>query len=148
MGIAALCAWSVTAAAGLFLLGTWVMEGGVRRVAHSSGRHRRLPPTLVFGHFLLAACGLLVWIAHLVLAWPVLGWVALIILLPVVTLGLSMFIRWVPTYRLRRGYGNLGAAHRAPPERHFPLTVVLGHGLLAAGTVALVVLANLGVQFP
>jgi hypothetical protein len=31
-----------------------------------------------------------------------------------------------------------------PPERHFPVTVVVGHGILAIGTVTLVLLTTLG----
>jgi hypothetical protein len=32
-----------------------------------------------------------------------------------------------------------------PPERHFPVSVVIGHGLFATATIVLVVLSLLGV---
>ncbi len=32
-----------------------------------------------------------------------------------------------------------------PPERHFPLSVVIGHGVFAVATIVLVVLTLLGV---
>lgn len=144
MAIAALSAWAVTAAAGLFLLGTWVIEGGVRRARRSPGRHRKLPPSLVFGHFLLAVCGLVLWVVFMVTDSAALAWAGFATLLPVATMGLTMFVRWVPTYRARHGYGSLGAAHRAPPEQHLPLAAVLGHGVLAVTTVVLVLLGAIG----
>ncbi|GIH63097.1 hypothetical protein [Microbispora siamensis] len=42
------------------------------------------------------------------------------------------------------GPGATGTA--GPPERHFPVAVVAGHGLLAVATVVLVLLAALGVN--
>jgi hypothetical protein len=154
MGIAAVCLWAVTAAAGLVLLGTWIAKGGVHRMPGGRGRHRRLSRTLVFGHVLLAAAGLLVWIAYLALASSVLSWAALAIVILVAVLGLAMFVRWVPTYRgrARLGTGPGAAAHRAqpsprqPPEQHFPILVVATHGVLAVTTVVLVVLTALGVR--
>jgi hypothetical protein len=58
-----------------------------------------------------------------------------------------MFARWIPAYR-RRGTVT-GAAETAtaaaPAERHFPVAVVGGHGVLAVTTVVLVLLTALGV---
>jgi hypothetical protein len=50
----------------------------------------------------------------------------------------------------RAGGAELHAAmaaldSRAPAERHFPLTVVAGHGIFAVATVVLALLAALGV---
>lgn len=39
---------------------------------------------------------------------------------------------------------GLPAELAVPPERHFPVTVVVGHGLLAVATVTLVLLTTLG----
>ncbi|MDN5858702.1 MAG: hypothetical protein L0H84_08760 [Pseudonocardia sp.] len=146
MRIVALCAWAVTAAAGLYLLGTWVVEGGVRRVQHGPGRHRRFPPILVFGHFLLAVGGLVTWIVFVVTQHSMLAWAGFATLLLVATMGLAMFVRWVPGYRAKHRSGRLGAAHREPPERHLPPTVVFGHGVMAVTTVVLVLLTAIGVD--
>lgn len=74
-----------------------------------------------------------------------------------------MFARWIPTYRA--GRAHVGGAHASPPtaapapgtstattataagpaERHFPLAIVAGHGVLAASTLVLVLLTLLGV---
>lgn len=145
MSLIALALWILTALAGLVLLGTWVAAGGVRRARGAPGQHRRLPPALVFGHLLLAAGGLAVWAVYLGLQTAGLAWAALATLLVVATLGLIMFVRWVPAYRSRRAFGSSpGAAHRAAPEQSLPIAVVITHGLLAVGTVVLVLLAALG----
>ncbi|GAA4204303.1 hypothetical protein [Microbispora amethystogenes] len=140
MGIAALVTWLLTAVGGFVMLGVWIARGG-RRTS-------RFSPGLIFGHFALAAAGLVVWIVYLVAGVAALAWVALVLLVPVALLGFAMFARWIPAYRSREavagGPGATGAA--GPPERHFPVVIVAGHGLLAVATVALVLLTALGVS--
>ncbi|MBO0688885.1 MAG: hypothetical protein J2P40_04830 [Candidatus Dormibacteraeota bacterium] len=135
MSIAALVLWVVTAGGGFFLLARWVARGGVRQAGVT-----RLSPPLIFGHFLLAALGLVVWIAYLVLDSDTLGWIALGVLVAVALLGFTMFFRWLPVYR-----AHTQPIERVPAERSFPIPVVLAHGALAATTVVVVLLANLGV---
>lgn len=153
MSIAALCAWLLTAAAGTVMVGTWIAGGGVRRVRGQHGRHRRLPPALVFGHLLLAVSGLAVWIGYVILGSTGLAWAGFGVLIPVAAMGVTMFIRWIPSYRERSGMGvGPGAAHRsthdpahrAQPERNIPPVVVGLHGLLAVITVILVLLTAIG----
>jgi hypothetical protein len=147
MSIAALIAWLVTAVGGFVLLGTWIAKGGTR-----TPRTSHFPPAVIFGHFALAAAGLVVWIIYLVIAKPVLAWVGFALLVPVALLGFTMLFRWIPTYRASRttvavGGGGAGDARTAdaPAEQHFPVVVVGAHGLLAVTTVVLVLLAALGV---
>jgi hypothetical protein len=147
MSIAALIAWVVTAAGGFVLLGTWIAHGGVR-----APRTSHFPPAVIFGHFALAAAGLVVWIIYLIAGTTVLAWVALGLLAVVAILGFTMFARWIPVYRapatVTAGMGGPGAApagDRAPAERHFPVVVVGAHGVLAVATVVLVLLSALGV---
>ncbi len=147
MGIAALITWVLTAAGGFFLLATWIAKGGARGGRPGS---TRFPPAVIFGHFLLAAAGLIVWIIYLITDTDALAWTAFIILVPVALLGFAMLIRWIPTYRARAvaatgGPGADTAPGRGPAERHFPLAVVGGHGLLAVITLVLVLLTALGV---
>lgn len=149
MALAALIAWVLTAGGGFVLLGTWLAKGGARQP-----RSTHLPPGLVFGHFLLAAAGLVVWIIYLIVDRPVLAWVALALLVVVALAGFGMFARWVPVYRGQAaaatqpgpgaatpGPGSAGV----PPERHFPVAVVGAHGVLAVVTLVLVLLTALGV---
>ena len=130
MAIAALITYLITAVGGFILLGTWVAKGGHRR---DGGTSSRLRPGLVFGHFLLAVAGLILWIAYLAVDNVGLAWAAVAVLVVVALLGFTMFARWLPQVR------NAHAA--ATAERQFPVFVVLGHGLLAATTLVLALLA-------
>lgn len=133
MAIAALVTWLLTAVGGFYLLGTWIAKGGVR-----SPRTSHFPPALIFGHFALAAVGLVVWIIYVIAHANALAWTAFVLMVPVAALGFVMFARWIPTYRAP-------AESAAPAEKHFPIAVVLGHGLFAVVTVVLVLLTAVGV---
>jgi hypothetical protein len=161
MGAAALITWLIAAAGGFYLLVMWLARGGGRQQQEPS----HLPVPMIFGHFALAAAGLVVWIIYLAAGGDALAWVAFAVLLPVALLGFAMLARWIPVYRAHArapaggsidapgaGSGSAPAAVRvgapvraAPAERHFPVPVVLGHGLFAAATLVLVLLTALGV---
>jgi hypothetical protein len=87
----------------------------------------------VFGHFALAAIGLVLWIVYVVVDSSALAWAAFALLLPVAALGFTMLARW--TLARRTGVA----------ESRFPVPVVAGHGLFAATTLVLALLAALGV---
>lgn len=155
MDIAALIFWILTAGGGFYLLGTWLMKGGAR--APATGGGSRFPVPLIFGHFVLAAAGLVLWIIYVITDTDALAWIAFIILIVVALLGFTMFARWLPTYRAG-GSGSTAPAGTTtgapagataigdgPAERHFPVAIVGGHGLLAATTLVLVLLTALGV---
>ena len=135
MGIAALIVWLVTAVGGFVMLGMWIARGGARKPSSS-----KFSPGLIFGHFALAAIGLVLWIIYLAADKDAIGWIAFVLLVPVALLGFIMLARWIPIYRARKA-----TAASAPPERSFPLAVVGAHGLFAVATVILVLLTNLGV---
>ncbi|WP_040791764.1 hypothetical protein [Nocardia paucivorans] len=142
MGLAALILWLLTAVGGFVMLGIWIAKGGARRPGDT-----QLPPPALFGHFLLAAIGLIVWIVYLVVGGA-LSWVAFVLLVPVALLGFLMLTRWIPVYRSRTTTTRAnaaGATDDGPAERHFPAALVAGHGLLAVVTVVLVLLTALGV---
>lgn len=137
MDIAALIAWIVTAGGGFFLIGAWLAKGGI---AQQRDRTTRFSAPLVFGHPLLAAAGLVVWIAFLVsddneaLAWTAFG-----LLVPIALSGFALFARWLSDRRtLAR---SATGATATPAEQHQPAPVVLAHGALAVVTVVLVLLA-------
>jgi hypothetical protein len=148
MSIAALIAWVVTAAGGFVLLATWIAKGGAR-----APRTSHFPPAVIFGHFGLAAAGLVVWIIYLFARTTTLAWIAFILLVPVALLGFTMLIRWIPSYQARSrvtagsggGPGAAPAGDPAPAEQHFPVVVVGAHGVLAVATVVLVLLTALGI---
>jgi len=143
--VAALILWLITAGGGFYLLGTWLVKGGAR--PQPAGAGSRFPPAVIFGHFALAAAGLIVWIVYLVTVNNALAWTAFVIIAVVALLGFTMFARWIPTFRAQHGGSTLpvAAGTDGPAERHFPVVVVGGHGLLAAATLLLVLLTAIGV---
>lgn len=137
LGIVALVTWLIAALGGFYLIGTWIARGGAR-----SGGTTRFPTVVPFGHFLLAAAGLVVWIVYVFADQPGLAWIAFVILLPVALLGFTMFVRWIPSYRARAAAAGVEAA--APAEQSFPVAIVVAHGLFAVVTLVLVLLTALG----
>jgi hypothetical protein len=162
MDVAALILWILTAGGGFVMLGIWISKGGARR--SEAGAGSRFPVPVIFGHFLLAALGLVLWIIYVAADKEGVGWTAFGLLCAVALLGFTMFALWVPTYRsggaapmatggAASGGGSSSVATApaatavaaGPAERHFPVVIVLGHGLLAATTLVLVLLTVLGV---
>lgn len=154
MDVAALIFWILTAGGGFYLLATWIANGGARRPDGAAGSN--FPQPLIFGHLLLAAVGLVLWIAFVAADSDAIGWVAFVLLAVVAVLGFTMLARWIPTYLSARAPVAVGAGAPAaaastsptgtgPAERHFPLPIVVGHGMLAATTLVLVLLTMVGV---
>ena len=137
MDIAALVAWIVTALGGFVLLARWISGGGLGPQQKGT---TRFPAPVVFGHFLLAAAGLVVWIVYLAADTGALAWTSFVILAIVALLGFTLFARWLPGYRTASAPDET-----APAERHLPVPVVAAHGLLGATTLVLVLLAAAGV---
>jgi manganese efflux pump family protein len=138
--MAGLVTWILTALLGLYLLRTWIVNGGLR--GRRTGQPSRFAPALILGHGGLAATGLAVWVGYLVVGAQPLAWGALAILVPVAALGSTMFGLWI-----RAGHGKPRGRHAYRPrhaaEDHFPPPAVLGHGVLAVSTVVLVLLTAL-----
>jgi len=158
MRFVALIVWFVTALWGLYMLAVWLIENDATRQGNAASR---LPIPVILAHVSLAVTGLVVWVAYLLLDRPVLAWTAVGILVGIALLGLAMFARWIPVYRMaddvvRAPVGaTVGAtaggtpagrpSRELPAEGSFPLLIVLAHGAFAVSTVVLVVLTALGV---
>ena len=146
MSLLALIAWIITAAGGLYLLSIWLIE--YDKDFHAVAA-TRLPPAVLASHVVLAGGGLLVWIGYLILGSSRLAWTAVVVSALAATLGLVMAVRWVGVYRDGRAAGR--ARHSAPdgdlgpPERNFPLPVVIAHGAFALTTITLVLVTVSGV---
>lgn len=161
MAVLALLTWITTAAAGLYLLTIWLIEYDKE---FQSATATRLPIPVVSSHVLLAIGGLVVWVLFLIFDKHEMAWVAVAALGLAATLGLVMAIRWIAVYRAKRaaiqtlqaarGQPGEAAARTAtrlavdlgPPERNFPLPVVIAHGAFAVLTVTLVVLTAFSVS--
>jgi len=56
-----------------------------------------------------------------------------------------MAVRWIRVYRTFAHPGpSLTRKRRVPPERNFPVPVVVAHGVLAVTTLVLVLFSTLG----
>jgi hypothetical protein len=134
---AALIAWVVTAGGGFVLLAIWLGRGGMRQGREPGSRIR---PPLILSHFLLAATGLVIWIAYVATDNDTLAWIALVLLAIVAVLGFTMFAIW---YQRRQGMTapDQGPPMGTPAEQRFPVSIVALHGVLAVATVVLVFIA-------
>ncbi|MGY3205879.1 hypothetical protein [Streptomyces sp. TE5632] len=120
MGIAALITWVITALGGFYMLGIWIQRSGI--LQQQSGTSR-LPAPVVFGHFVLAASGLVVRIIYVVAEKSALVWTSFGLLLPVALLGFVMLVRRIPAHRDRLGDsrgGRRARRGRYGPRHHRP----------------------------
>jgi hypothetical protein len=146
---AALITWVVTAGGGFVLLGLWLRGGGMSQ----AGRSGAIRPPLILTHFLLAASGLVLWIIYVASDSDALAWIAFALLVVVALLGFTMLAIWLQQRRAEAGAasspgsGAAGAGSSAiqAAERSFPIPVVAAHGIVAAATLVLVLLAAAGV---
>jgi hypothetical protein len=134
---AALITWVLTAGGGFVLLSIWLARGGMKAQANGN----RIKTPLIMSHFLSAATGLVLWIIYVFNDSSTLAWIAFILLLIVAALGFTMFGIWLRRRQASAG----GSAPDTPAEQHFPVAIVGLHGLLAATTLVLVLLAAAGV---
>lgn len=144
---AALVVWVITALGGFGLLAIWLQRGGIRQ-ADQPGR--RIRPPLIFAHLTLAAGGLVVWIVYLAIDKRALAWIAFVLLLVVASLGFGMLALWLQRRQAAPALAGAGGSSLAneggmPAEQHFPVSIVTLHGLVAATTLVLVLLAALKV---
>ena len=142
MSIAALSTWIITILGGLILLVIWIIEYDRE---FQSAAATRLPVPVISAHALLAMGGLMLWIGYLLLDEERLAWATVAVLGAVAVLGLIMAARWIRVYRAFVAPGpSLTRKIAVPPERNFPLPVVVAHGVLAVTTLVLVLVTALG----
>lgn len=156
MGLIALITWIMTASAGLYLLAIWLIEYDKDFQAVAA---TRLPPAVLAAHVSLAGGGLVVWISYLFYDYDDLGWISAGAICTAAVLGLVMAVRWASVYRAKRAglrqdrlpvttqaagvtiLERPAAQREGPPERNFPLPVVIAHGTFAAATITLVLVS-------
>jgi hypothetical protein len=133
----ALFTWIATVLGGIILLAIWLIEydQDFQSVAAT-----RLPVPVITSHALLGVGGLLAWAVYLLTDNDELAWGIIADLVVVAGLGLVMAARWL------RVYSDYAAPQTAanrvvivPPERHFPRSVIIVHGIFAVVTLVLVV---------
>ena len=141
MNVAALFTWMVTILAGLILLVIWIIEYDRE---FQTAAATRLPVPVISAHVLLGMGGLMLWVSYLVIDEERLAWATIAALGTVALLGLIMAARWI---RVHRAYADpdpsLTRVVTVPPERHFPVPVVITHGVLAVTTIGMVLFTAL-----
>jgi manganese efflux pump family protein len=141
MSAASLFAWIATVLVGLLLLVIWLMEYDPQ---FQGAAATRLPIPVISTHALLGMAGLLLWGAYLLADEDRLAYATMADLGIAVVLGLTMAGRWVRVYRTYRRPSRRERSGTQvvtiPPERNFPVSAVILHGILATTTVVLVVL--------
>ena len=142
--LAALAAWIVTAAAGLYLLAGWLTRtrSGRRRF-----RAAGMPPSVIGGHAGLGVAGLGVWIAFMATAEPALGWIAVGTTFLVAGLGMATLLSAMPDPQ-RSGTVTAGTATASTttPAARPPVIVIALHGVFATITIMVVLLAAIGAR--
>ena len=138
----ALATWVLTAGGGFLLLGLWLRHGGMQQSEQPGARIRA---ARLFSHFALAATGLVLWIVYVASDSEALAWIAFALLLVVALLGFSMLAIWIGQRRRAPATAPGGPGPSRPAEQQFPAAVVVVHGVFAAATLVLVLLAAAGV---
>ena len=143
MSVVALFTWMATILAGLVLFVIWIIEYDAE---FQTAAQTRLPVPVISLHAFLGLGGLMLWVSYLLLHQDRLAWATVCTLGAVAVLGLVMAARWLGVYRTVAAPGpSLTRSAIVPPERNFPLSVVLIHGVLAVTTLVLVLFTALGV---
>ena len=140
MSIAALITWVITAGFGFFMFSTWLRNGG-----SSSEASTHFKPPMVFGHFLLAAGGLVLWVVYLFVDSTPLAWVAFADLLVVAVVGDLLAYRWTKDHRVAAHAVGSMPLEAGLAEQRIPTPAVVLHGIFAVSTIVLVLLSALEV---
>jgi hypothetical protein len=175
MAVFALITWIVTALAGLYLLAIWLIEydpdfqraAATRLPVPVVSSHVLLAVggLVVWIMYLVTGKDIFEWATIAILAFVAsfgvtmaVRWITVVRAGPVTqpaavmtrpaTAPGSLRDAWTPSEAWAAG--QMAQAERAaeltvPPERHFPVSVVIGHGIFATATIVLVVLTILGV---
>lgn len=142
MSTVALYTWMVTILFGLLLLVIWIIEYDRE---FQSAAATRLPVPVIFLHALFGLGGLVLWVGYLLVDQQRLAWATLVALGAVAVLGLIMAARWIRVYRsVANPAKGMIRTVVVPPERNFPLPVVITHGVMAVITVVLVLFTAFG----
>jgi len=152
LGLAALIAWLVTAAAGSYLLAGWLRAGGLRRRRPAAGLVR----VTVFSHFGLAMAGLGLWIAFVITGTRILAWLGVGLMVVIAGLGMGALSAALPepaqsAQPAPPSPADPGSVAQVQPQTDsavpkavLPVAVIAVHGMLATATILLVLLAAIG----
>lgn len=97
LAIATLLCWLFTASLGGYMLRSMIARNELRKqLAVRDGLH----PGVLVGHFSLALIGLVTWVCYLISATELVAWLAVVLLMPGIGLGIATVTLWTPYPRL------------------------------------------------
>jgi hypothetical protein len=145
---ATLMSWIATAGVGASLIATWFERGGF-----GPGGLRRLTGRVLVAHVAPAVVGLFFWVAYAATGDAALAWIGCALLALVAVWGIRNFALWqrrrAGLLRATPSRWNIPTAVVADPnlpaEQHFPVAVVVLHGVLGVVTFTLAVLTAAGI---
>ena len=117
LAIATLLSWLFTASLGGYMLRSLIARDGLRKqLAVRDGLH----PGVLVGHFSLALTGLVTWVCYLISAAEPVAWLAVVLLMPGIGLGIATVTLWTPYPRspgaAEPGQEPPGQARSGPPS--------------------------------
>jgi len=138
LAIGTLLCWIFTASLGAYMLRSLIAHDGLRKqLTVRDGLH----PGVLVGHFSLALLGLVTWACFLITAADVVAWVAVVLLMPGIGLGIATVTLWTPYPRspgaAQAGPGSPGPAPaELPPAGQVPPAGSPGSGRLTDDMLA------------
>jgi hypothetical protein len=115
LAIATLLCWVFTASLGGYMLRSMLVRNELRK---QLGIRDGLHPGVLVAHFSLALTGLVTWICFLITAAPLVAWLAVVLLVPGIGLGITTVTLWTPYPRssaVQPGQGSSGPVPSEPP---------------------------------
>jgi hypothetical protein len=118
LAVATLLCWIFTASLGGYMLRSLIAHDGLRRqLTVREGLH----PGVLVGHFSLALIGLVTWACFLITSVDLVAWLAVILLMPGIGLGIATVTLWTPYPRSPGAdQAGPGSAGQAPAELPLP----------------------------
>ncbi len=115
LDIATLVTWLVTESLGAFMVRSWIASGGARAARQRPAGPDVMSLPVLVAHAGLNAAGLLCWIVFVASGAKPAGWLALVLMVPAIGLGISTVAIWTPYPAPRRRDRSAGGAPEAPP---------------------------------
>jgi hypothetical protein len=114
LDLATLLTWLVTESLGAFMAGSWIASGGARAARQRPARPDAMSLPVLVAHAGLNAAGLLCWIVFVLSGAKPAGWLALVLMIPAIGLGISTVTVWTPYPAPRHGARSARAGPEAP----------------------------------
>lgn len=104
LAVSGLVSWLLAEALGAYMLRRWVASGAAR---YRRSRPDSMSLPVLAGHAGLNLAGMVCWVGFVLSRVPWVGWLALVLMIPAIGLGVSTVSVWTP-YPVRRAAPEVG----------------------------------------